>query len=50
MMMMMMIIIMMMLIIMMMIVTLLSFMPTRCCMAPEMPTATYSSGAMILPV
>ena len=41
---------MMMIIIMMMIVTLLSFMPARCCMAPEMPTATYSSGAMILPV
>ena len=35
---------------MMMIVTLLSFMPARCWMAPEMPTATYSSGAMIFPV
>src|SRR6185436_12291703 len=30
--------------------TLLSFMPARCWMAPEMPTAMYSSGATILPV
>jgi hypothetical protein len=27
-----------------------SLMPVRCWIAPEMPTATYSSGAMILPV
>uniref|UniRef100_A0A6B0UYC6 Putative secreted protein n=1 Tax=Ixodes ricinus TaxID=34613 RepID=A0A6B0UYC6_IXORI len=27
-----------------------SFMPARCWMAPEIPTATYSSGATILPV
>ncbi len=26
------------------------FMPARCWMAPEMPTATYSSGATTLPV
>ena len=27
-----------------------SLMPVRCWMAPEMPMAMYSSGAMILPV
>ncbi|KAG1070584.1 hypothetical protein G6F40_017576 [Rhizopus arrhizus] len=27
-----------------------SLMPVRCWIAPLMPTATYSSGAMILPV
>ena len=27
-----------------------SFMPARCCMAPEMPTAIYKSGATTLPV
>ncbi|KAG0956967.1 hypothetical protein G6F31_012550 [Rhizopus arrhizus] len=27
-----------------------SFMPARCWMAPEIPTATYSAGATILPV
>ena len=30
--------------------TLLSFMPARCWIAPEMPTATYRSGATTLPV
>ncbi|MCY1298819.1 hypothetical protein D9M68_774760 [compost metagenome] len=30
--------------------TLESFMPARCWMAPEMPTAMYSCGATILPV
>ena len=31
-------------------ITLLSFMPARCWIAPEIPTATYRSGATILPV
>ena len=31
-------------------ITRLSFMPARCWIAPEMPTAMYRSGATILPV
>ncbi len=31
-------------------ITLLSFMPAKCWIAPEIPTAIYRSGATILPV
>ena len=34
----------------MIIFTLLSFIPAKCWIAPEMATAMYSSGATILPV
>lgn len=30
--------------------TLESFMPAKCCTAPDIPTATYNSGATTLPV